>query len=161
MAPTLQLCKRLNTLSVLLISFKFILTFRRVILSVIAFLVVAATVHEYVRTLISRPIDSKKDGLAVRVLHCFSFSNNRRKLMATAPSAENIGCINGIRVMSTLWVVLGHSFLNFSQMGPNSFVAQKVSTTHPPSVFSSNIFHLFCFYRTPRSGVSKSLEMLL
>lgn len=32
--------------------------------------------------------------------------------MKVAQSAENIGCLHGIRVISTMWVVLGHTWLN-------------------------------------------------
>jgi len=81
-----------------------------VVLSVIGLLVVAATIHEYVRKYLNQPVDPKSDGIAVRALHCFSALNNSRKLLATTKSSENFGCVNGIRVISTTWVVMGHSY---------------------------------------------------
>ena len=82
-----------------------------VILSTIALLVVIATIYEYFRIAINDPIDPKKDSFDIRVLHCFSLVNNCKKLLSTASPSGNLGCVNGIRVLSTTWVVMGHSYL--------------------------------------------------
>lgn len=72
------------------------------------------------------PVDTKSDGLFLRALHCFSAINNGRKLLSTKTGAGNLGCLNGIRVMSTFWVVMGHSLLNFIS-GPNRFLVLEDS----------------------------------
>lgn len=84
---------------------------RRTLLGVIGVLMVMATIHESCRMYFDRPMDAKTDGYLVRALHCFSALNNGRKLLATGASSENFGCINGIRVLSTTWVIMGHSWL--------------------------------------------------
>ena len=81
-----------------------------VILSVIGFLVASASIHEFVRMYFDSPIDPNDETMAVRVLHCFSVINNSRKLLATTSSSDNLACVHGIRVLSTIWVVMGHSY---------------------------------------------------
>ena len=80
------------------------------ILSVIGFLVASATLHELVRMHFFSPIDTNTESMEVRVLHCFSAVNNTRKLLTTRPSSDNLGCVHGIRVLSTTWVVMGHTY---------------------------------------------------
>ena len=82
----------------------------RVVFSVLALLVTTATVHEGWRMYKDMKFDGKKDGLAITALHCFSILNNGRKLlsMKVSTSSDNFGCIHGIRVFSTVWVVMGH-----------------------------------------------------
>ena len=59
-----------------------------------------------------QPNDSKDEGLALRVLHCFSLVSNGRKLLSTktASSNNNLGCLHGIRFLSATWVVMGHTW---------------------------------------------------
>ena len=55
--------------------------------------------------------DSKKDGTAINVLHCFSTLSNGRKILSMkVSSVDNLGCVHGIRFFSTCWVVIliGH-----------------------------------------------------
>ena len=42
---------------------------------------------------------------------CFSLIRNTRKIFDTNVPASAITSINGIRVFSILWVILGHTFL--------------------------------------------------
>ena len=44
------------------------------------------------------------------VLRCFSVLDNGRDLLSTKTPRGAIKVIDGIRVISTLWVLLGHSF---------------------------------------------------
>ena len=102
-------------------------TIDRVVLSVIGLLVAAATIYECDRLMMKGPINPKSDGLAISILHCFSALNNGRKLLSTKTGSGNLGCIHGIRVLSTFWVVMGHSFLFWVKIpGPNSFKAHEV-----------------------------------
>ncbi len=48
-------------------------------------------------------------GLLQEVLLCFAFTRNLRKLLDTKGS-QGIGCLNGIRVISIMWVALGHIY---------------------------------------------------
>uniref|UniRef100_A0A0P5TA70 Nose resistant to fluoxetine protein n=1 Tax=Daphnia magna TaxID=35525 RepID=A0A0P5TA70_9CRUS len=85
-----------------------------VVLSLVGLLVVAATVHEAWRMYCGTDFDSKTDGKALTVFHCFSALSNGRKILSMKVSAssanDNFGCIHGIRFFSTCWVVLGHTF---------------------------------------------------
>ncbi len=88
----------------------------RVVLCFLGLAALVATLHEGWREYRNRPINIKEEGLPVRrVLHCFSSLNCGRKLISTkVKSSENLNCLNGIRVLSTTWVVMGHSFLQAS-----------------------------------------------
>lgn len=102
----------------------------RIILGTIGVLVVLATLQESVRIWNHRPIDQENDGLTVRILHCFSALNNGRKVFSTKVFADNFGCIHGIRVLSTTWVLLGHLFQSAALPGPNQFLFQSVSSLY-------------------------------
>ncbi|XP_032794863.2 nose resistant to fluoxetine protein 6 [Daphnia magna] len=89
-----------------------------VVLSSLGLLVVMATVHDAWRMILNEPFDSKKDGHVINVLHCFSALTNGRRLlsMKSTKSPSNLACVHGIRVLSTCWVVIGHSWI----IGPAS-----------------------------------------
>jgi hypothetical protein len=91
----------------------------RVVLSLLGLLVVAATIHDAWRMFSDEPFEIKKDGPIICVLHCFSALTNGRKLlsMKVSKSPSNLSCVHGIRVLSTLWVVIGHTWI----IGPSSF----------------------------------------
>jgi len=83
----------------------------RVTLSLLGLLALLATLYESWREFCDRPIDTRKEGLPIRFLHCFSVLNNGRKILSTkANSSDNLACLNGIRVLSTTWVVMGHAY---------------------------------------------------
>ncbi|KAJ8922593.1 hypothetical protein NQ315_007623 [Exocentrus adspersus] len=44
----------------------------------------------------------------------FSFYTNGRKLFSTKKSADSLACLNGLRVLSLAWIVLGHRFMYLS-----------------------------------------------
>lgn len=48
---------------------------------------------------------------------CFAVPYNLPKLLSGNQSKESIPCIHGIRVISMLWVILGHTFIFASIMG--------------------------------------------
>jgi hypothetical protein len=61
--------------------------------------VVASTVYDvYLRKL------RKKPDLFV----VFSLYTNGKKLLGTHCENDNLTCLNGIRVLSTMWVIVGH-----------------------------------------------------
>jgi len=98
----------------------------RVTLSTLGVLVLVATVHESWRLFINKMFDVKNDGWLVSSLHCFSALNNSRKIlsMRVSSSSDNLSCIHGIRFISTLWVVIGHTWLKgllfSSALNPNT-----------------------------------------
>ncbi|XP_071511439.1 nose resistant to fluoxetine protein 6-like [Diadema antillarum] len=47
----------------------------------------------------------------------FAFNRNLAKLMSTKGSDRSIACLNGIRVLSMAWVILGHTFFFAMEMG--------------------------------------------
>lgn len=93
--------------------FSLVILLYRVTLSLIGFFVLLATFHEAWRAYQGIPFDGKSDGKLVTGLHCFSLFNNGRKLLSMKVSSRgtNLGCIHGIRVLSTLWVVIGHTWI--------------------------------------------------
>ncbi|XP_033626269.1 nose resistant to fluoxetine protein 6-like [Asterias rubens] len=52
-----------------------------------------------------------KQSLAARLLLCFAFNRNLSKLMDTKQGDASVGSINGIRVISMFWVMLGHTVI--------------------------------------------------
>lgn len=50
-----------------------------------------------------------------QALLAFSFYTNGRKLLSykKSESSDVIHCLNGIRVISTAWVVLGHAYAGY------------------------------------------------
>lgn len=113
MDRTLPLCKSQNN-NISIHNTQHNFTYR-VVLSFLGLAALVATLHEGWREYRNQPINIKEEGLSVRVLHCFSSLNCGRKLLSTdVKSSENLNCLNGIRVLSTTWVVMGHSFLQAS-----------------------------------------------
>lgn len=108
-----------------------------VILSTLAIVVSVATVHESCRMYNGKGISLKSESLPVKILHCFSFLNNSRKLlsMKAATSGDNFGCIHGMRFLSMCWVVLGHLFL----IGPASLALNRDHLIRVSFNFSKNV----------------------
>ncbi len=55
-------------------------------------------------------------GIFLRLTKCFSLSSNLSKLVASTQNDRNIACLNGLRVISMMWVILGHTF-SFAILG--------------------------------------------
>ena len=49
--------------------------------------------------------------IASRLLKCFSLTSNLTKLLDSKQSDRSITCLNGIRVISMMWVIIGHTFI--------------------------------------------------
>ncbi|XP_038052261.1 O-acyltransferase like protein-like [Patiria miniata] len=52
----------------------------------------------------------KAFGLLDNIMMGFSSIHNGSKILNTEPTAGNLGALNGIRVLSMWWVILGHTF---------------------------------------------------
>ncbi|RUS71521.1 hypothetical protein EGW08_020719 [Elysia chlorotica] len=55
----------------------------------------------------------------VKILVAFSVWTNAEKLLSTKQSAGTLSCVNGLRVMSINWVILGHTLLILTIVGDN------------------------------------------
>ena len=80
-------------------------------MSLLGLVIILATSHELWLEYYERPAQQKKTGLTMKSLHCFSMLTNGRKLLSTKSVAvDNLSCLNGIRVLSTTWIVLYHTY---------------------------------------------------
>ncbi|XP_063893606.1 nose resistant to fluoxetine protein 6 [Helicoverpa armigera] len=77
-----------------------------VLFSIIGLLTIVSTSYDIWHTIIL-----KKDPKTVSVIgRCFSVYTNGRRVMNFQSSPNSIECLDGIRAMAMLWVVLGHTF---------------------------------------------------
>lgn len=90
-------------------------------LSFIGLLVLCATAQEAWRIFNGISFNYESDGIIVNILHCFSILNNVRKFLSMRlnPGEGYLGCLHGIRVLSTLWVVIGHTWIHMSMSSHN------------------------------------------
>ncbi len=56
-------------------------------------------------------------GIAYKYFMAFSIYTNTKKLLSTRKSPDDMGCLHGIRFLSTAWVVLAHTY-SASLTGP-------------------------------------------
>ena len=50
-------------------------------------------------------------GFLIQLLACFSVARNASKIMDCTVPPGAITCLNGVRVLSMWWVILGHTYL--------------------------------------------------
>lgn len=51
-----------------------------------------------------------KRGLGFQCLNAFSLYTNIPRWLSTRPTADDLGCLHGIRFLSTAWVILAHTW---------------------------------------------------
>ncbi|XP_041474396.1 nose resistant to fluoxetine protein 6-like [Lytechinus variegatus] len=70
-------------------------------------------------------VNKTPNSLWKQFLLCFSMSRNLPKILSSKQAAGGIPCLNGIRVISITWIILGHSFSMVMNAGlsENLFVA--------------------------------------
>ncbi|XP_059091947.1 nose resistant to fluoxetine protein 6-like [Tigriopus californicus] len=57
-------------------------------------------------------LNSTEKKLFVRILLCFSVNINGTKILNTNVQGQNqLGCLNGMRVLSMIWVIVGHVYV--------------------------------------------------
>lgn len=104
----------------------FFLRHRRITLGLLALLILMATSRDLWLVCAGRRFPSEQDRLVIKSLHCFSLLENNQKLLSTKSAAvNNLACLDGIRVLSTTWIVLYHSYyvLTLNPMiNVNSFI---------------------------------------
>ncbi|XP_028514764.1 nose resistant to fluoxetine protein 6 isoform X2 [Exaiptasia diaphana] len=91
----------------------------------------------------SAEIVPRKKPIIIRFFKCFSIIANTKKIMDTKTAPGAITSINGMRVLSISWVVLGHAYLIFVDL----FVANNFRTT-------SKIIHRFSFQAIENATLS-------
>ncbi|KAL5017394.1 hypothetical protein ScPMuIL_006983 [Solemya velum] len=57
---------------------------------------------------------------------CFSLINNLRKMMSIPSQKSELSALNGIRVISTIWVIQGHMYQLIQQFTDNSLPYQEI-----------------------------------
>ncbi|XP_023944141.1 uncharacterized protein LOC112050180 [Bicyclus anynana] len=77
-----------------------------VIFSVIAFLTLVGTAYDVTHIVILKK-DPKR---AIVYLRMFSIYTNTKRLMTFNPNPNAIECMDGIRTISMMWVLVGHAF---------------------------------------------------
>ncbi|XP_033118071.1 nose resistant to fluoxetine protein 6-like [Anneissia japonica] len=70
------------------------------------------TDNEQIKTIpLNGPIVSgKNNGFFIQFLLCFSLLNNGSKILKAKQGEISLGALNGFRVLSLWWVILGHSY---------------------------------------------------
>ena len=83
-----------------------------------------------------------------KLLACFSMTRNMPKLVSMAPQKGAIPSLNGIRVLSMCWVVLGHVFLMGLQVMPAKFPIQVAQGIGDPTyqMISNAFFSVDTFF---------------
>ncbi|XP_068725527.1 nose resistant to fluoxetine protein 6-like [Montipora capricornis] len=70
----------------------------------------ASTSSSFVWTKLTKPSEQEQ-GFLVRFLTCFSITRNTSKVMDCSVPPGAIMSVNGVRVLSMWWVILGHTYL--------------------------------------------------
>jgi hypothetical protein len=74
---------------------------------------------------VGREIPKKKKNLSQELVEAFAVSENLRKLFTvspTKPELDKLRALDGIRVLSLLWVILGHTYMFFGFSSGNSLL---------------------------------------
>lgn len=75
----------------------------------------------------------------IQILACFSMYSNGKKLFATKSTDGNIGCLNGIRVLSMCWILLCHRFMD-------TFFLPLINLVYALEVIYSKLLHIFSIF---------------
>lgn len=106
-----------------------------------------ATCHEAWRLhYVQKPIDVKTEGLVVRSLFCFSALTNAKTLLnTTVNNQDNISCLNGIRVLTTTWVIMGHIWRWLSTRSNTIYNQNQLYDVSKSKLKDENLF-LYIFF---------------
>lgn len=84
----------------------------RTIISVITFVSLLAGIVDYWQN--HEVENPPQRGLAYQYFMAFSVYTNTKRWLSTRRSSDDMGCIHGIRFLSTCWVLLGHGYGAFA-----------------------------------------------
>ncbi|XP_052739546.1 nose resistant to fluoxetine protein 6-like [Bicyclus anynana] len=97
-----------------------------IIFSLLGLLTLLSTSYEVYHNVIC-----KKDPKRVNeILISFSALTNCRRLLDMNPNSDNISCLDGIRALAILWVVVGHVFYVIGHIPANPIYAVKWSQSY-------------------------------
>ncbi|XP_065182327.1 nose resistant to fluoxetine protein 6-like [Sycon ciliatum] len=94
------------------------------------------------QTMLSQVMDNP----LARFLLCFSLLRNARRLLDTNVPKGAITCINGIRVLSITWVILGHTFLMCSNYLTNPYREMQILERFTFQTVSNAFFAVDTFF---------------
>lgn len=95
--------------------------------------VATATVHDNWKG------NDSRQSFVIQLLYCFSARKNCKTLFSTEGAKDNLSCVNGIRVLSTCWIVLIHvsAAFTFSRLIYNRQMAVEVISVNRLKVMSA------------------------
>ena len=78
------------------------------------------------------------ESLFTRVFNCFALQRSFAVLTSTETKPGQILCLNGIRVLSINWIVLGHIYLVFSRLiGDKSYLGTIINRRNMPIILNA------------------------
>lgn len=82
------------------------------------------------------------------MLIAFSVYTNGKKLLKVRTSSSELSCLNGIRVLSLIWVIAGHSF-SVTATGPVSNALDILTVNIPMLLLLLTNIFVFTLYIVP------------
>ncbi|XP_046631188.1 nose resistant to fluoxetine protein 6-like isoform X2 [Daphnia pulicaria] len=104
--------------------------------------VATATVHDNWKG------NDSRQSFAIQLLYCFSARKNCKTLFSTEGAKDNLSCVNGIRVLSTCWIVLIHvsAAFTFSRLIYNRQMAVEKTLQLSYQFITNGLFAVDTFF---------------
>jgi hypothetical protein len=125
----------------------------------------------FILTLVGLAFDTRPTSLGANILACFSLRKNATAILYSENRVDkNLDALNGVRVLSIAWVILGHSFvmtitvpiLNaqelFTDLTSKTFMATITSATLAVDTFFCLSGFLAAFSLTQQFGNKKNVN---
>ncbi|XP_071103158.1 O-acyltransferase like protein-like [Haliotis cracherodii] len=87
-----------------------------------------------------------KPKLWQRVLLCFSAVSNGEKILSVKRSPGSLTCLNGIRVLSMGWVILGHTFLTLMPNAENPKIFGRLTQSFSFQIITNATLSVDSFF---------------
>ncbi|KAK9872845.1 hypothetical protein WA026_019632 [Henosepilachna vigintioctopunctata] len=108
------------------------------------------------------------------ILIAFSMYTNGKNLVKISKNQNQLLCINGIKAITMLWIILGHVYYNFPiSLAMNNLAAISDWVENPANMIIMSgalsvdtffvvggLLHVYTSMRTPKSKLSQSLKQL-
>lgn len=90
----------------------------------------------------------KPRGALMRAVHCFDLVSNWRQLTAPSPVGPGLRTLDGMRVLSMCWVVLGHTLLWMVQANLDNviYVGRTMESSFMPQLLFNGLFSVDTFF---------------